>query len=213
MQFRELSDFIEINVKSHTSKDSQIDKSGNFYHVTQQGYNFSSIMSLNAAKYRQHMMIKLCEDNGVIPLCNVIMPNHTHDLFYAEKFDSIPKVMKILNSLVTRFSIKERDTKGQKSLEKLFMGLPSYERVADKSHLFYLFKYFYDNPAYLKETRQFVPFSCFDMWEKGYYKPYMEKVYILLFNKELSEIIEMCKTLSKDQFRIESERLFKGQSC
>lgn len=210
----DLSEFLELqNKKSFLTTDKELDKSGNFYHVTQQGYNYSTIFSINASKYRQHMMVKLCQDNRVLPLCNIIMPNHTHDLFYAEKFENIQKVMKILNSLVTRFSNREKALKNSRSQDRLFMGPPSYERVSDKVHLFFLFKYFYDNPNYLKQSNQFVPYSCFDMWEKGYYKPYQEKLYISLFGKDLHEIVSMCTSMNKEQFRIESEKLFKGQLC
>lgn len=201
------------NSNSFNAYSKKIDKSGNFYHITQQGYNYGSIFSPSTAKYRQHMMIKFCQDNGVLPLCNVIMPNHTHDLFYSEKFENISKILKILNSAVTRYAHNEKASKGQTNHERLFAGAPSYERIKDKAHLFYLFKYFYDNPAYLRNENQFVPFSCFDMWEKGYYKPYSEKAYIVLFDKKLSEITDMCRTLTKEQFLQESKSLFKDELC
>lgn len=196
---------------SFTSKSPLLDKEGHFYHVTQQGYNYNSIFSLDIAKYRTHMMFNLCEKNHVIPLCNVIMPNHTHDLFYCQSFADIAKVMRLLNSLVSKSVKREKSLNNRKHYDPVFMTLPSYERISEKRHLFFLFKYFYDNPKYLKEEGKFVPFTCFDMWEKEYYKPYKEQAFRILFDKSIKQITDMCSSMTKEQFMTASQQLFGNE--
>lgn len=133
---------------SFRSYSKKIDRSGHFYHVTQQGYSFGNTFSLNSAKYRMHMLDELCRRNKVLPLCNIVMPTHTHDIFYSEDFRNIQKTLQTLNTAVSNFITAEKETV-RKYKEPVFSNHPSYEVIKEKEHLFYLFKYLYENPQYL----------------------------------------------------------------
>ena len=206
-------DFLDILLdtdfcSSYTTNSKKLDRTGRFYHVTQQCYSFGNTFSLNSAKYRTHLLHEICRKNKVIVLCSIVMPTHTHDVFYSSEFSNIQHTVQAVNTAVSKYISKERNYSKK---EPVFADLPSYERISDKSHLFYLFKYLYENPQYLKKEGKHVPYSCFDQWEKNYFKPYKTEAYKLLFNKELSEIVQMCMNMSKEEFFKESERLYYGQ--
>lgn len=192
--------FQEDDSRCYTARSQLVDKTGNFYHVTQPTYNRNNYFNNTTAKYRDRLLKSLCEKYNVIPLCNVIMPSHTHDLFFCKDFCDIEKLLKSLNTRVAKFIKQERIRDGKNITERIFDTSPAYKRIDNLGYLFFLFKYFYDNPQYLRKNNQFVPYSCFDMWEKGYYKHYQEKLYEKLFSKSLEDICKLCKQLDKKDF-------------
>lgn len=144
-----LSDFLSQAVITESLRSTEVDKAGHFYHVTQQGYSYGVTFSLNGAKHRMHLLYSICSRYRVMPLCNVVMPTHTHDIFYSDDFRNISKVMQSVNTSVSKFIHRERIANGRKDTDPVFASYPYYERIKDREHLFYTFKYLYENFEFL----------------------------------------------------------------
>ena len=67
-------------------------------------------------------------------------------------------------------------------------------------------KYVFDNPAYMRAEKQFVPHSCFWMFEKNYFVfPYDEKVFQKLFGMRGDEIHTLYSTKNASEVRAFAE--------
>jgi len=173
------------------------DKTWQVYHVFQRGKNREAVFSAEVGKYRHNLLCKICADHGVIVIYSVVMPNHTHDVFAAESLDKISYVMKILNTKVSQY-IRKRQPDKYVNYSSMFDGRPTYKPVKNRVYLFYLGMYLYENPSYLKNN--FVPYSCFWMFEKGYLlEGYKKELYEDLFGMTPQEIVEIYKTKSKEE--------------
>ena len=177
----------------------RIDKNGQVYHVFQRGKNRERIFSSEVAKFRNNMLCKLCSDYGVVILFSVIMPNNTHDVLAADSWEKISKVMKILNTKVSQYARKCQPEK-YKGYDTIFDSRPTYKPVKDRVYLFYLGKYLYENPTFLVQEGKFVPYSCFWMFEKGYFvEPYRKELYMDLFGMTPKEIFDVYSTMTKEE--------------
>lgn len=202
--------------KIGTSAKRNIDKSGHCYHVITQSWCKEKIFSLEAATYRHNLLCKLCAEEGIVILFSVILPTHTHEVFLTPDWETLAKVIRVLNLHVSRFIRKELINKAIKRAReegrpinesflrekerhhRIFDNCPSYVIVLDMAYLLFLGKYIFDNPAYLKEAGKPVPFSCFWMFERNYFKaPYDETIYKKLFGLSPAELISLYSTKTK----------------
>lgn len=196
-----------------TAKNHNIETNAVFYHVIQQVDNRINLFSIDSAKHRDLLMKSVCQNMGILPIMNVIMPSHTHDVFLTDDVKKIGIMLRNVNRGTSVFIQKERLLKYGKKPDKVFSRYPGFKPIKSREQFFNLIKYLYDNPSYLKSQGLFVPYSCFDYWEKGYYKPYDINVFQKLFELTIEDIIKYCKELDKVQFSQLAKKLFGNDSA
>ena len=204
-----ISELSSENIGS--SAKGNVDKSGYCYHTITKAWGNDNIFSGDVAKYRHSLLCKLCADKGVTILFSVAMPTHTHEVFITPNWETLSETIRILNTNVCKYIKKEMIKKGRKNtvVTKLFCDCPIYAIVKDIRYLFFLGKYIYDNPLYLKEEGRIVPYSCFWMFEKGYFKePYDKAIYKKLFGLEPFDLLTIYQTKTKDEVKATAKQLF-----
>lgn len=219
------ADFTEPHENAGTAEKGNIDKGGHFYHVITQSWGKEKIFSREVAVYRHDLLCKLCAEKGVTILFSVTMPNHTHEVLITPSWSILPEIIKSLNTNVSR-KIRKKAREEGKPVDKrpLFKKCPTYAIVSDIVYLFYLGKYIFDNPQYLEEEGRFVPYSCFWMLNKGYFKePYDGNAYRQLFGMTSKEVHEIYSKMTakevmkytKDRFndwtKEDNERVFRNK--
>ncbi len=199
-----------------TSARNNIDKSGHCYHVITQSWCKEKIFTSEAATYRHNLLCRLCVEEGIVLLFSVTMPTHTHEVFFTPDWKTLARVIRILNLHVSRFirkesvgravkrakeegrTVNESFLKEKEKRHRIFDNCPTYILVPDLVYLLFLGKYIFDNPNYLKEAGRSVPFSCFWMFEKNYFKaPYDETIYTKLFGLSPPELFRLYSTKTK----------------
>ena len=192
-----------------TSTAQNIDKGGHFYHVITQSWTGETIFYSDVAAYRHKLLCNLCLRHNVVIVFSVTMPNHTHEVFISPSWKVLSDIFRTLNTNVSRY-IRRNYVNKARNGRRIFNRCPCYIRILDIMHLFYLGKYIYDNPQYLKKDDKPIPYSCFWMFEKGYLKePYREEVYLKLFGLSYQDLFQIYSTMSaqevkafaKDHFR------------
>ena len=165
-----------------------IDKTGYFYHVVTKSWNGDKIFNKEIADYRHNLLCTLCGEAGITILFSVTMPNHTHDVFLTPNWEALSEVIRVLNSRVSimvRKLMGNRISKGR----PVFSKSPAYVVLRDPVAVMCEGKYVFDNPAYLRAEKQFVPHSCFWMFEKNHFVyPYDERLFKKLFYMRGDEI-------------------------
>lgn len=185
--------------KVGTSAGRNIDKSGHFYHVITQSWTNETIFYSDVATYRHKLLCNLCIKNNVVILFSVTMPNHTHEVFIAPDWKVLSEIFKTLNTNLSKYIRRNYSSKARNG-RRILNDCPAYIRITDVVHLFYLGKYIYDNPEYLKRSDKPIPFTCFWMFEKGYLKkPYLEDVYPKLFGLPYQELYRIYSTMSAQE--------------
>lgn len=195
-----------------TSQNGLVEPNGILYHVIQQTDNRTNLFSLEAAKHRDWLIKNACPEYEILPVINVIMPTHTHDVFLTNDVKKISAMLKNVNRGTAVFIRKERELKYKQKTQEVFAKYPGFVAIKNRLQFICLIKYLYDNPAYLKASGDFVPYSCFDAWEKGYFKPYNMQVFNQILNKDIAEILPLCKKMNKEQFREYAEKEYGHDS-
>lgn len=183
------------------SKHGNINKDGYIYHITQQCWNHKNYYSFESARYRDYLLKNICSKTGIVPLINVTMPNHSHDVLYSKDFSKIQSLYSLLNCRVSRFVKKDRQTILNKETALVFQQRPTYTPVENRSQLFYLVYYLFHNDDFLRESGKVAPYSCFADWAKGNFSGYNPSFFEKLFGLSVTDIINLCNTLSKEEFR------------
>ena len=183
-----------------TSKNNMIEKNAYMYHVVQQLDNKRKLFNQESAMHRDILVKNLCVKYNVIPIASVILPTHTHDIFIADDISNISNVLRYANRGTSTFIRNERAQKNMSELKHIFVTCPGYVAIKTRQQLMYLVKYLYDNPAYLKQSGEYIPYSCFDSWEKNYFKPYDIALLEKILEIDITQILELCKTLDKEHF-------------
>ena len=184
-----------------TSAARNIDKGGHFYHVITQSWTNETIFYNDVATYRHKLLCDLCVRHNVVILFSVTMPNHTHEVVIAPSWEVLSQIFKTLNTNVSKYIRRHYSNKAR--FGRRILGIcPAYIRIVDVMHLFYLGKYIYDNPDYLKKSDKPIPYTCFWMFEKGYLKePYREEVYLKLFGLSYQELFRIYSTMSAKEVK------------
>ena len=205
-----------------------IEKDGHCYHVITQSWCKEKIFSVEAATYRHNLLCRLCIQEGIVILFSVTMPTHTHEVFLTPEWKALSKVIRILNVQVSRFirneivekavwrakeegkRINEDFLREKESRHRIFDNRPNYIAVRDIVYLMFLGKYIFENPVYLKTEGKTVPFSCFWMFEKNYFKaPYDEIIYQKLFGMTAPELFRLYSTKDKKEVKAFAQERFK----
>lgn len=205
-----------------------IEKDGHCYHVITQSWCKEKIFSVEAATYRHNLLCRLCAREGIVILFSVTMPTHTHEVFLTPDWKTLSKVIRILNLQVSRFirnelvekavrrakeegkRVNEDYLREKESKHRIFDNRPSYIAVRDIVYLMFLGKYIFENPVYLRAEGKTVPFSCFWMFEKNYFKaPYDEKIYEALFGMTAPELFRLYSTKDKKEVKAFAKERFR----
>ena len=198
------------NDKAHVGKAvwGNIDKTGYFYHVVTKSWNGDRIFNKEIADYRHNLLCKLCGDAGITILFSVTMPNHTHEVFMVPSWEALAQVIRLLNS---RVSIQIRRVFGNRLSKNrhIFSRCPAYMVLRDPVAVICEGKYIFDNPEYLRAENQFVPNSCFWMFEKNYFVfPYDEKIFSELFGMRGDELYLLYSQKSAEEVRAFAQSKF-----
>lgn len=218
----------EDSPKPKASSKRAIEKDGHCYHVITQSWCKEKIFSVEAATYRHNLLCRLCLQEGIVILFSVAMPTHTHEVFLTPDWAVLSKVIRILNVQVSRFirneliekTIRRAKEEGKRVNEeflrekerrhRIFDNRPTYIAVRDIVYLMFLGKYIFENPVYLRAEGKTVPFSCFWMLEKNYFKaPYDEKIYLKLFGLTAPELFQLYSTKDKKEVKLFAQERFK----
>ncbi len=204
-----------INTRSETFENAGTFKKGNvdntcyFQHVIQRTYLKRKTLVGELAWYYHTLILDNCSKFGVLPICQVIMPTHVHEIYYAEDVRNIAKMRAQASRAACFFLRKLQKEKGYKESEHLFERHPGYVSIKDARQLLTTLKYIRDNDLYLREEGSKAPYSSFEAWEaKNYFKPFaveaLEKIYGMtsqnlakLMKKEKSMVISFSEKVDR----------------
>lgn len=190
-----------------TFKNGKIRSEYIFQHVIQQTYNRKKLFYPSGASYYENQIKKLCPEYDVVLVCQVVMPNHIHEIFIAKDIKKLSEMRAIACRTTSRFMKKELKEKGFEVPSRIFAPDPGYVAITDRPQLLRTMKYIRDNDVYLQKTpengkQNKAPYSCFEHWKLGHYKYYFVKGLEALFGITAKELVEL---LDSD---VESVRLF-----
>lgn len=194
---------------SKTSKRGGIEKNGRFFHMVQRCCNREDLYDMQSARYRHDLLCRLCVKHGVGIMFSVVMPNHTHDLLYAESVERISEVMRELNTQVSRFIRKNSPHRFKKRDVRVFDERPIYIAIKNIRHLGVVGKYIYENAAPYERLNKFVPFSCFFGMRNGYVPtpPYQKDLYEFVYGMDVQCLVDFFeKSSTKEVERLMEQR-------
>ena len=207
-----IEDLINIRRKDENvglSTRKNIERNGYFYHVITRSWSKETIFYHDVAVYRDNLLGKLCVEYGITILFSVTMPNHTHDVFLTPAWETLSAMLRTLNRNISKYIRKHYPEKA-KNGKRIFDHCPAYVPIKDIWFLFYVGKYIFDNPKHLETEGRRVPGSCYWMFEKGHFTAgFDERIYQSLFGISPKEIFSIYSSMSKEDVRRYSEKLFK----
>ncbi len=210
--FLQSSKYGDSKVVVGRASSGNIDKNAHVYHVVTKSNDGGTIFHREAGDYRHTLLCKLCEEKGITIIFSVTMPNHTHDVFLTPDWKLLALVLKNLDMNLTKFLRKRNPGRFKPGL-RILRRYPVYIPVKSIAALFYLGKYVYDNPAYLRAEGKYIPHSCFWMFEKEYFpEPYDGSIYKKLFNLSPHELLEKYSGMTAKEARDYAAKTFKCNS-
>lgn len=202
--------------------NTKVDKNGRFYHVTQRAANREFIFDKELGQYRHNLLCRICSRLNVKIVFSVTMSNHTHDVLIAKKWKDIAQALRLVNTSVSR-KLKRKYPNKYRNGRKVFESRPHYRVIKNIVDLTTVGKYDYDNVKNVQDKGEFVPYSCFWMFEKGLAtKPYDKNIYPRLFGiteKELCEfyrdndskaVYKAAREMFRDWTKKDNDNLFKA---
>ena len=75
-----------------TFKKGNIDFNCRFFHVIQRTYRRYQLFNNDIAWYYHSFIESECPKYRVVPICQVIMPTHVHEIYYADDVRNISKM-------------------------------------------------------------------------------------------------------------------------
>lgn len=181
-----------------TFRNGRIDMNCRFQHVIQRTYRRLNLLSCETGWYYHSMIESKCVEYDVLLLCQVVMPNHTHEIYYTEDVRNISRLRAMACRQASALMRKDRAMRNARPIERLFEPRPGYVAIRNTKQLLIAMKYLRDNDRYLRESGEKVPFSCFDYWEKKHYKPYPVEAMSKLFGLSMEELTAMLNRDRKD---------------
>ena len=199
-----MNDFFQTSLDSSLStfenvgtfRNNRIDRTCKFQHVIQRAYRRENLLVGDVPWYYRSLIESNCPAYRVLPICQVIMPNHVHEIYYTDNIDNISELRRIACCHSTVMMRKYRKKQNYSDIEHLFEPDPGYVAIKDSKQLLTTLKYIRDNDLFLKEKGDKAPYSCFEYWEKGYFKPYAVDSVSKLFDltpEKLTELLSMSK--------------------
>ncbi len=198
--------------KISTFKKGNIDFSCYFQHVIQRAYLDKELLVGDIAWYYHDQIVGHFKTYGVLPICQVVMPSHIHELYYCNNVTDISRLRSVACRNATVFAKKIQKENGyRKIIPRLFEPQPGYVAVKDSRQLLTVLKYIRDNDQYLKEQGRKAPSSSFEKWENGnFFKPFalegLEPILGMsldelkqLIQKDKADVLAVAKTLKTEK--------------
>jgi len=182
-----------------TFRNKNIDFNCLFFHVIQRAYRRWNILNSDTAWYYHTLIESECSKYKVLPICQVIMPNHVHEIFYSKDVRNITNLRRVVCSQTTLFMNRNRINDGKKPLDHLFERGPRYVAITGRNHLLMTMKYIADNDLYLKQEGRTAPYSCFTYWDRQKYKPFAVESVANLFRINPEKLTHL---LSEDSTKV-----------
>ena len=201
-------------------RDADIDNNCRFFHVVQRAFRRYKLLVGNTA-WQYHTLIESkSPEYGVLPICQVIMPTHVHEIFYTEDIRNISSLKAMAGRQASRTMNRFREESNKKRLVRLFDTRPGYIAINDRIQLLITMKYIRDNDINMREEDDKASYSCFDYWAKGDFKSYgvsnVAKLFNLtpaglteLLNKDRSYVIRFAESFNNKTIEVEDKVLFK----
>ena len=202
-----------------TFRNGNIDFNCRFFHVIQRTYRRYQYFNNDLAWYYHSLIEAESPVYGVIPICQVIMPTHVHEVYYTRDVRDISNMRAVACGQTTLYMKRKRKKEKQQSVTRLFDRVPRYVAIADREQLLITLKYIYDNDLFLKKEGKLVPYSCFYHWEKQKYKPYAVETVSDLYRIKPEQLVKLlgedkenvrrfAALYSSEEFRNEDRHVF-----
>jgi len=173
-----------------TFKSGTVDRNWRFYHVVQRTYNSRNLLTSAVGTFYHNSLEKQCVNNGVVLLCDVAMPTHTHELFFSEDVNWISEARRVAHRAVSVSIRNELKNKGYSVPKRVFDANPGYIAIHDSTQLFNTLKYIWDNEQSLIKENLRPAYSCFYQWEKENYKSQCVEIFEVIFEADIKTIIK-----------------------
>ena len=145
-----------------------------FQHVIQRTYLDKELLVGDVAWYYHDQIVGRYQTYGVLPICQVVMPSHIHELYFCNNVIDISRLRSVACRNTTVLVKKLQKQNGFKTvITRLFEPEPGFVPVKDACQMLTVLKYIRDNDLYLKAQGKKAPYSSFERWEiRNYYKPF-----------------------------------------
>ena len=200
--FLHMSNQIEQKKKEVDSvcnfKKGNVDTSWRFYHVVQQTFRNRNYLLGDVGWYYHKDICNRWPSFKVLLICQVVMPNHIHEIYYTEDIRNISRLRQVAARTTSAFMKKVHKQRNYDRIgEQLFERNPGYVPIKDSRQFLTVLKYIKDNDRYLRETGSKAPYSCFDDWDRKNYKEFategLETIFEMSIGK-LNEILNLEKS-------------------
>jgi len=206
-----------------TSKNNTVEKNYRFYHVVQRAFRRLNILGGNTAWYYHTLTEANATKYDVLMICQMIMPNHIHEIFFTNDVSNISKLKAVAGRQASTMMNRNRAADNKRPIDHLFDSRPGFVPIQDRQQLLVTMKYIRDNDDFIRAKGDKAPYSCFDYWEKGEFKNYgiasVADLYGLtparlmnLLNKEKEEVLRFATTFSTKENSEADRKLFLKQT-
>ena len=186
-------------------KKGNVDPSWYFYHVVQQTYRNRNYLLGDVGWYYHKEICNRSSKYGVLLVCQVVMPNHIHEVYYTEDVRNISKLRQVAARTSSNFMKRLQKQKNYEKIgERLFERNPGYIPIKDSCQILTVLKYIKDNDKYLRAAGSKAPYSCFDDWDKKNYKDYAIEYLEALLDMNAERLNEVLKLDSDKVHQIAS---------
>ncbi len=173
-----------------TFKIGNVKTNCRFMHVIQRTTNNRVLLPHHASKYINSISSG-CGRFEVVPICSVVMPTHTHDIMYSDNIMNISKLRSVACRVISQSYRSDNRIKGFSVPDHLMERHPRYVAIENRCQLLVSMKYIKDNDLYMREAGNRSPYSCFDKWEKNYFKPFCLEIPESLFEVSRDDLVEL----------------------
>jgi len=187
-----------------TSKNNTVDKNYRFYHVVQRAFRRLNILGGNTAWYYHTQIEAKAAEYDVLIICQMIMPNHIHEIFYTNDISNISKLKAVAGRQTSAQMNRSRAADNKRPIDHLFDSRPGFVPIEDRRHLLVTMKYIRDNDAFIREKGDKAPYSCFDYWEKGEFKNFGVSAVSNLYGLTPSELMNLLNMDKEEVLRFAS---------
>jgi len=196
MQISQLADsFLRKNTLSSGNvgnfKSGTIDRNWRFYHVVQRTYNSRNLLTPAVGTFYNNSLNRQCVEKGVVLLCNVAMPTHTHEVFFTEDVELISEARRIAHRGLSAAIRNELKSKGYSVPKRVFDLNPGYIAIKNRIQLLNTLKYIWENDQSLLRDNQRPAYSCFYHWEKDNCKSQCVEIFEVLFDTSIKTLMNV----------------------
>lgn len=192
-----------------TFRNGNIKTNCRFMHIIQRTANSRAILPQYAGKYI-NVISSCCSKYDVVPICSVVMPSHTHDIMYSDSVYNISKLRSNACRVISQSYRTDSKNRGFLVPDHLMERSPRYVAIENRAQLLQTMKYIKDNDLYLRNDGNRSPYSCFDKWEKNYFKPFCLEIPESLFEISREELVALLQK-PKDEVARFAERFLKAK--